>query len=231
MIRWRNHRRVLLAVRLLAETGVSTALDLCFLLGKALHINPKAGSVRRLVYGTLRDEYVVRQLVEHRSLPFVGRGGVRVLTLTEDGKALARAMGVEPVESDWERLVRLHAGEKQTNHAAAILVAAYEARLRGWKAEVVPFDPNRTPWFQPDLKITDPQGKVYYCEVETRSRGRQQKWASKREVNLIAISPESRRAVVQFLRAMSVSGRATDLKTLMSRARTGDLSQFWLEEW
>lgn len=40
-------------------------------------------------------------------------------------------------------------------------------RLRGWYAEVMPFNPQETPWFQPNLNLTDPEGWFCYGEVET----------------------------------------------------------------
>ena len=109
--------------------------------------------------------------------PSIGSlGRMQVVTLTDYGKALVRALGIVPVESNWEKTLRLHQGETQERHAALVLMAAYQARLRGWKAEVMPFDPQATPWFQPDLKLTDPEGWFYYAEVETRSRDNPDKW-------------------------------------------------------
>jgi len=164
-------------------------------------------------------------------LPFNVGVKLRVLYLTDYGKDLCRALGVEPVESDWEKIVRLHNGEEQTRHAALVLMAAYQARLRGWKTEVMPFDPQETPWFQPDLKVTDPEGRFYYCEVETHSRGNPDKWARMRQANLIVPMPSTRQWLVRRLKDMGLPGRATDLRTLAQQAKAGDLSQFWLEKW
>jgi hypothetical protein len=233
--RWRADHwpRVILAVTLLAETGVSTALDLLWLLSKRIGVSPNAHSLRRLVYQTLADKQVAHDIVENYTLklPVAGMFRLRVMQLSDYGKSLARALGVEPVESDWEKIVRLHNGEVQTRHAALVLMAAYQARLRGWKAEVMPFDPQETPWFQPDLKLTDTEGWFYYCEVETHSRDNPDKWARMRQVNLIVPSPEARKWMVNRIRDMGIPGRATDLRTLAQQAKAGELTGFWLEKW
>jgi len=172
-------------------------------------------------------------MVDYFTIKLSGTAPARlsVLQLTDYGKDLCRALGVEPVESDWEKIVRLYKGEVQDAHAGLVLMAAYQARLRGWKAEVVPFNPQETPWFQPDLKVTDPEGWFYYCEVETHSRNNPGKWERMRQVNLIAPMPVTRQWMVQRLKAMGIPGRATDLRTLAQQARAGDLSRFWLEKW
>ena len=138
---------MILAATTLAETGVSTALDLLLLLSRKTGVKPRANSLRNVVYGALADEQVAHQMVENKTitLPFNVAVRLRVMYLTDYGKDLCRALGVEPVESDWEKIVRLHRGEEQVAHGGAVLFAAYQARLRGWKAEVMPFNPQETP--------------------------------------------------------------------------------------
>jgi len=217
--RW---RRMVAITLLMAQTGVSTAQELVRLTGldkKSLHI----------VLDSMLD--LLDPLIESRLIHAGGRGQIRVVVLTDYAKNLCRALGVEPVESDWEKIMRLHNGEVQVFHASLVLITAYQARLRGWKAEVMPFDPQETPWFQPDLKVTDPEGWFYYCEVETRSRVKPKKWARMREVNLIVPTPTTRHWMVQRLKDMGIPGRAADLRTLAQQAKAGDLSRFWLEKW
>lgn len=226
--------RVVLAVITLAETGVSTALDLLLLLSQKTGVKPRANSLRNVVYGALADEQVAHRMVDQFSVRLSGLGGffrMNILQLTDYGKDLCRALGVEPVESDWEKILRLHRGEEQAAHGGAVLFAAYHARLRGWGAEVMPFDPQQTPWFQPDLKLTDPVSWFYYCEVETHSRDNPDKWARMRQANLIVPTSTVRHWMVQRLKDMGIPGRATDLRTLAQQAKAGDLSHFWLEKW
>ncbi|MEP0806578.1 MAG: hypothetical protein HRF47_13915 [Chloroflexota bacterium] len=217
--RW---QRMVMIVLLLAGDGVSTAAEIQRLLAldrKSVHI--ALDSMLDLL-----DPLIVSRVVSIGSL-----GRMRIVSLTDYGKALARALGVEPVESDWEKLIRLHQGGMQEKHAALVLMAAYQARLRGWTAEVVPFNPQETPWFQPDLKLTDPEGWFYYCEVETRSRVKPRKWARMRQVNLIMPTPNARLWVARRIQNMGIPGRATDLRTLAQQAKAGNLNSFWLEKW
>jgi len=207
---------------LLAGEGVSTVVELVRLMkidNKSVHV----------ALNSMLD--LLDPLVESFSFSAGAKGRIRVVTLTDYGKALARALGVEPVESDWEKIVRLHHGEVQMRHAALVLLAAYQARLRGWKAEVMPFDPQATPWFQPDLKLTDPEGWFYYCEVETRSRVKPRKWARMREVNLIVPTPTARKWMTQRPKMMGIPGRATDLRPLAPQANAGDLTHLWRGQW
>jgi len=216
--RW---QRMVTVALLIAREGVSTVSDLVRLTSldkKSLHV----------VLDSMLN--LVDPLIESRILRVMGRGRIRVVSLSEYGKGLCRALGVEPVESDWEKIARLHNGDKQPKHAALVLVAAYQARLRGWQAEVMPFD-LQTPWLQPDLKLIDPDGKFYYCEVESKNRIRPRKWARMRQVNLIVPTPRTRRGLVERLKRMGIPGRATDLHTLIQQAKEGNLSQFWLEKW
>lgn len=225
--------RIVMAVKTLGETGVSTALDLLLLLSQKTGVKPRANSLRNVVYGALADNLVPHKMTEQKLLKMASDVNVKlqVVYLTDYGKDLCRALGVEPVESDWEKIVRLHHGEEQNLHSGMTLFAAYQARLRGWKAEVMPFNPQETPWFQPDLKLTDLEGQFYYCEVETHSRSNPDKWARMRDVNLIVPTPEARMWMVRRMKEMGIPGRAADLRTLAQQAKAGNLSRFWLEKW
>ncbi len=210
--------RICLLVGAMAQTGFSTLLDL----GLTLPQIP-ARALRRLGESLANCQ---PPLAEKVSLPSPGGRQLTVLTLTEDGNNLAKALGMEPVRSDWKKIVDLHQGKEQKRHAALVLLIAHQARLRGWQAEVMPFNPSETPWFQPDLKLTDPQGWAFYTEVETRSRVKPRKWVRLREVNLAVPSSVVRRYMVQRLKAMGIPGKATDLQTLL-----GQETQLWAESW
>lgn len=223
--KWRKDRwrRMLAIVYWMAQDGTSTGVELRHRAG----IDPGAmAKVLKSLQVGIPDP-----LVEVRNV----RSGLLTLSivnLTELGKRLGKALrNAEPVESDWEKLVRLHRAEEQLKHAALVLFAAYQARLRGWSAEVVPFSPEETPWFQPDLKVTAPDGESYYVEVETHVWAKPEKWATKRCVNLVVQSPFQRKKMVTIFRDAGIPGRAADLKTLAQAAASGDLSNFWLDTW
>jgi len=219
--------RICTALVYMAYTGISTAQDLKHLLAIRYKINPQSHSLSRLVYQSLPEGGMVNKL----SFPLGKRSKLTVLTLTDYGKKIAESLGFPPVESDYERILRLHDGMNQPKHTAQILFTAYQARLRGLQVSVMPFElDDRQPWFRPDLIIRD-QHKGYAVEVESHYRNKPEKWLNKREANVVLPHPITRRAVVSRLKALHVPGRATDLKTLAQNARRGDLRYFWLERW
>lgn len=224
--KWRKDhwQRMMAIVYWMAQDGISTGVEL----RKRAGIGPNAmGKIFTSLQVGIPDPLVEVQTVR------LGLLALTIVNLTELGKRLGKALrnDVDPVESDWEKLARLHKADEQVKHAALVLFAAYQARLRGWKAEVVPFNPEETPWFQPDLKVTAPDGTSYYVEVETHVWARPEKWATKRSVNLVVQYPIQRKKMVQNFRDAGISGHATDLKTLAKAAASNDLSSFWLDTW
>lgn len=224
--KWRKDhwQRMLAILYWMAQDGTSTAVEL----RRRAGIDPGAMAklLKSLQVG-IPDPLVEVQTVR------TGLLTLAIVNLTELGKRLGKALrnDAEPVESDWEKLVRLHRAEEQLKHAALVLFAAYQARLRGWSADVVPFSPEETPWFQPDLKVAAPDGAGYYVEVETHVWAKPEKWATKRSVNLVVQYPFQRKKMVAIFRQAGIPGRATDLKTLAQAAAGGDLSNFWLDIW
>jgi len=58
---------------------------------------------------------------------------LRLLKLSPDGARLFKTLfNREPEETDWERLVRLHEGNRFPEHTLAVLIFALHARKRGW---------------------------------------------------------------------------------------------------
>ena len=113
-------------------------------------VTDSADSLRRLVYKTFADEQMAHDTVENHTFKLPGGAfRLRVLQLSDYGKTFARALGVEPVENDWEKIVRLHQGEVQEAHADLAVMAAYQERLRGWKARLCRSIRGQRPGFSP----------------------------------------------------------------------------------
>ncbi len=222
-------RRICLAVITLAETGIATASELANNLAFHFGINPTSCPIRRLIHKTLPDDGFTQNTI----LPVARHIKLTAIQLTDYGKDIARALGVEPIENEYERILRLHDGEKQPKHTAQVLFTAYQARMRGFGVKVMPFEKSDgKPWYQPDLTLRDPiAGRFYPVEVETHSRNKPEKWQGKREPNIVFPNPQTRLLVVQRLKDWGIHGRATDLQTLARQARQGILEYFWLEYW
>jgi len=132
-------------------------------------------------------------LLRSQSLPVPGSAvSLRAFWLSEAGRAFVQASGIQPVESDIERLFHLHDATRQDRHAALILLTAYYARKRGWKVDIAPF--------QPDLRITDESGTGWYVECETRSRVKPDKWKWMEQINLVLSKHGSRLPLVARLK-------------------------------
>jgi hypothetical protein len=225
----RTWLRLALACYLMARTGISTRQDLAQLLADRLGIQPDAGSIRRLLWNLLPDSGLVNAI----PLPLVRLSQLSVLQLTDRGRDLARLIGQEPIESDWQRLCRLHQGETDRQHAAVILAFAYQARRRGWSCQVIP-SIGQGMHVYPDACLRKGAEKIY-VEIERRQHGHLVKWHKylllQHYVAICAFTPEGRRGLVGELKRAGVKGRATDIETLIKGAKTIPMGELWAEWW
>lgn len=222
-------RKVCMAIIVLARTGISTAPEIALTLAQHFGVATRSYSLLRLIYKTLADDNIVNKRVVKLDIAV----RITILQLTDYGKELARVLGVEPVESEYERILRLHDGENQPKHTAQVLFTAYQARLRGFDVKVMPFEiPDGKSGYQPDLTIAYRQEGLFYpVEVETHSRNKPEKWQGKWEANVVLPNPRVRQVVVQRLKNWGIHGKAADLQTLARQAKKGVLDYFWLELW
>lgn len=166
-------------------------------------------------------------LAETVCLPTVYRSTLNAIRLTDRGKALARVLGVEPIENNWERVLRRHQGEMQLAHTGLLLDFERRARLRGYTTTLVP-----EVWvegFAPDLWI-ERDGSGLYVEVEGRyHHATPRKWRAARRAQgfaaIVARTPKGRARLVEDCRASGVAGIATDLLTLRQRQQQA----LWVE--
>lgn len=139
-----------------------------------------------------------------------------LIRLTEHGKDLARALGLEPVENDWERVIRRHQGEVQADHTGLLLAVERQARLRGYATLLVP-EVDRE-GFAPDLWI-ERDGVRLYVEVETAYRRRKpEKWLAAWRVQghaaIVARTEQVLGRLIKDCQACGVPGIGTDVQRL-----------------
>jgi len=125
------------------------------------------------------------------------------------------------VESEWERIERLHRGDtsRQLRHTAAICAFAYHARKRGYDTLVCPQVEGLA---EPDILLTNGD-EILYVEVQRQGGERWRRAAKWRnllrlqdEVILCTATPQQAiryAAEAQFIGADR--GRITDLATLL----------------
>jgi hypothetical protein len=127
-------RRQSMGLHLIARYGLNARIEIEHLVGTAEGLSSRSSSLRRtvelLVDNHLLEAETLRLLQPETSLALV--------RLTEDGRQLCSVLGWEPVESGWERLLRLKAPGWPKERLLEILIFAMHARLRGWDVQLLP---------------------------------------------------------------------------------------------
>ncbi len=225
----RNWKRKALITAMLAATGWSMRMGIAESVARSEGISARSGSLRR-VFDLMEKEGLiwvqVAQLADH---------AIAVIGLTDRGKELARFMGVEPVESEWETLQREHGGYRQEGHALAVVTFAYHARRFGFQTEVCP--PNPAPevrGFSPDIALSA-EGKTWYVEVENGSgeEGRRfRKWKNmEKAVGYVAIASAGSRILQRMVREAKGAGVKCGAGADISALAGNKTDPFWSVLW
>ena len=218
----------------LAE-GLNVQVEIGRYVGDATGAQYRSGAVRRVFEALEESGLIVRQTL---SMTVTGNMPTRlaVAQLTQEGQQMCRALGWQVVESEWERLLRLHEGEKQEEHVLSILLFAASARLRGWKVEVLPEVEGNA---RPDVRIQRENDRVY-VEVETGTRLHEDnaKWRMNAALNggrvaLVARNVEERRVLAADCQHVADHGMATDVETLIlvRLSEVSETTPLWAEVW
>jgi hypothetical protein len=221
--KFRNWKREGLALALVAA-GYAMRLEACEFVGQRLGVKPTSGSMKRLF------EKLVRNGLLHSEVLRPGGIGAMFLTLTDAGREVCELCKIPVVESGYERMLRLHGGDDQKEHAAATVIFAYQARRRGWRTDVLPeiegpAEPDAVVWH-------DGQEEHVYVEVEL-GREKASKWKNIHNlqgfVALCAINAAAQGALVREIKQQNIPGRATSIESLIRG--TDEEGQLWTEEW
>lgn len=211
-------------VAVLATTRRATWVDLREQLGEP------DGSKR---FKRLVQDYLPRAglAVTEVARVFGRRHWLGLIRLTERGQDFAQAQGVEPVENDWARVIRLHQGEAQAEHAGLLLAFDLRARRRGWTTQVLPEVSPPIEGFAPDLWI-ERDGMGLHVEVEGKyHHANAAKWQAARRAQgfaaIVARTPQARATLVEDCRASGVAGIATDFHRLYYQPT----ATLWAEVW
>mgnify|MGYP001088981002 FL=1 len=171
-----------LALRLVAATGWSSVQELGAALASQLGLPARSFAARRVF-----QRYLVEAgLVHYQVLPYFRRG-LAVVRLSHSGISLCQAAGWAVVESEWERLLRLHDAAHAPAHAAMILAFAREARRRGWAVQVLPVLDGMPVEATPDV-LVEKYGQCWYVEVERSRAFKEQKWRNQEALQAAAPS-------------------------------------------
>ena len=229
-VRW---RRGVALLYLIARFGINSRMELAFALSGAFE---KSLATARTWVRRAGDFLVERNLMVTTTLRLKNPvTSLSVYKLSQDGRHFAQRMGWEVVESEWERVERLHEGARFPAHTMGILAFALHARLRGWSVAVLPEKQhNATP---PDVLIQK-GGERWFVEVELSQKENAAKWRHNAEDNggkvaLVAATPNRRHVLVADCKRLGLPGVATDLQTLIE-TRLSEIeadTPLWTEVW
>ena len=236
-LRWRRGSMMLY---LIATCGINAHLEIDVFVAQREGLSYRSNSTKKPLDNLAAAGLVIAETLRMEVGDF--RTALKLARLTDEGRQLCIALGWPVVESDWERLIRLHQGQRQTKHTLAVLYFALLARVRGWSTEVVPeveSGANGTHSATvPDILVTK-GADSYFVEVELGTRGDQKqtaKWKNLADtqgsVAICAPNVKVRERLVADCRLAKLSGVATDLATLVSKKYHESLEEpLWLKEW
>lgn len=159
-----------------------------------------------------------------------GRKRITLVRLSGRGRTLLEASGVEPVESEWERIERLHRGESegQRKHTALLCTAAFHARLHGYQTQVCPLTADGT---EPDLQLVRGDHTLF-VEVQRKSGtpwNRLGKWQNQlRLQGVVALFTETVADRERYVQEMRRAGIGTILATDLQSLYTQTSPDLWI---
>jgi hypothetical protein len=211
-LRW---RRGAMQLYLIATLGINAHLELDSFIAPKESLSYRTNSTKKPLQmlkdaGMLHVETLRLQQGEFKM-------ALRVARLTDLGREMCASFGWKVVQSDWDRLIEHHQGEKQKEHTLAVIYFAMLARVRGWATQIAPDGDGPV---APDLVVIG-HGERYLVEVELSARGGQKqtrKWRNLAEaqghVALCAPTAKVRERLVNDCKLAKLNGVATDLESL-----------------
>ena len=212
---------------LMAEKGLSLRLEILEAIAEVDDVKAHSGSLKRMIVNGLIPKGLVTG--DNFRMQLSRPAQLAVLRLTDDGRELCRILGWEPVESEWERMIRLHNGDDQREHTAGVLAFAYHSRRRSWKVEVLPPVEGKA---EPDVLVEQGEDKI--CVEVELGNDKPAKWRNLNTlqgfVALCAATEDKRSRLVAECKLDKLKGMATDIETLIQESG-GVTGNLWFERW
>ncbi len=227
-LRW---RRQSMALHIMAVSGISTRVELDYLVGALEGVKSRSSSLR-----TTLDMLSDRGLAISATFNVTYgafQSALAVMRLSESGKELSRILGWEPIEADWERADRLQEGERSRDHIFGLLAFSMHARLRGWQVRLFP---EKDGDWNPDIHIQRQEASLY-VEVELSEKENPAKWqrlaALQGKVALCAATRKQQAMLTSACKMLKLAGMAASLENLVAE-RISDIrpeTPLWEETW
>lgn len=226
-------RRKAVVIYLVGRWGINAKLEIEHLIALSEGMKSNSGSLHRAL-----DQIIEGGLLESEKMVMSGTNtALKLVRLSREGKKIYTALfNSKAVESEWERIIRLHEGERYPDHTLGILIFTMHARARGWQSETLPKtkDTNAVP----DLRVQR-GNENFYVEVELSNKEYNAKWRNNADINggqvaLCAISSERRARLSGDCKLLKLSGIATDIETLKGQSKYEELNEevpLWVDLW
>ena len=229
-LRW---RRGAMMLYLMASRGINAHLEMDFFVAEREGLSYRTNSTKKPLENLAAAGLVIAETLRMEVGDF--RTALKLARLTDEGRLLCQALDWPVAESDWERLIRLHQGLRQTQHTLAVLYFAILARVRGWTTEVMPEVEGGA---APDILVAKGDERCY-VEVELGARGSEKQTAKWKhladlqgKVALCAPNVKIRERLVADCRLAKLSGVATDLATLVAKPyHEAQAEPLWFKDW
>ena len=209
----------------LIASGISLRREAQVRMAQRFGTTVKAGSMRRYFERLEESGLLEGEIVR------VHLARTKLLWLSRRGQSVCEACGMDLRETDYQRVLRLHGGGSQRQHAAEVATFAFQARRRGLGVEVVPQVEGRA---APDAAVAEGDGTRVYVEVESRGgHETAPKWRNQVDlqgfVALCTVTRKQQERIVADIKGLGLPGRAACLEVLMQdKEASGEL---WTEEW
>ncbi len=226
------YQRCWLMLYLIGACRINAKFEIEDILAFVCGLSTKPGSLGR-ISTDLMDAGILTGEVIRIGSP---KTSLRLLQISPEGKKLYKVLFErDPEETEWERIIRLHEGERFPEHTLALLIFTLHARKRGWATQILP--PVSGTKAVPDLLVMRGEEKLY-VEVELGQKESPTKWRNQAALNgnlvaLCAATPETRQRLAGDCRLAKLPGMATDLETLV-KFKSQDITEetpLWLEKW
>jgi len=233
----RRNREI--AILWLVTQGHTLRVEIQWIAAKYFDTNHRSGALMAVIPSLVEKEFLHN---ENLSVPGVhyhdGLLKMTAVRLTDNGQELVSDLGWSVKENELERMRRLHEkGKTENKHTAAVLVFTYHARLRGWKAGVMPQIETGNYRYAPDAVVAKGD-QEYHVEVELSWKVADPKWRNmalhRRVVALCARHEKHQQALIGDIESVIGANApimATNLRALFRGIRDEPLGELWLERW
>lgn len=227
----RAYQRYWIALYMIGRWRLSASMEIEEVLAAMAGVSSGSGSLRRILVDLANTSLLGSEILTMDS----PRTALRLYRLSPEGEKLFEALFKQkPEENEWSKLIRLHEGERFTEHTLAVMTFAMHARKRGYATQILPqVDGNA----EPDLWIGRSDEQLY-VEVELGLKERTAKWRHQAELNggkaaICAGTEKGRQRLSGDCKLDNIPGSATDLEALIDAKykAVNHTSPLWVEKW